>query len=284
MTTFAIGDIHGKYDCLQGLLDKVQFDPDNDTLWCTGDLVNRGKQSYQTLKFCQQLKEKFIMTLGNHDVSLLAFYHGYKSDKTPSSTTLKIFAAEDVDSIMQWLKSQPFLHIDHQLNTVLVHAGLPPYWSLSELESGALELQNFFSNSKQVGLFLEKKLMGNHPKVYGEVESDFDRYRYLINCFTRMRYLRSDGSLSFKHKGRPPVANRLPWFDFNIDESLQNYQILFGHWATLAYFPHLPQRVVHLDTACAYGGDLTAICLDGCPVRGFEASQLFHFNCKSTKK
>ena len=42
MAVYAIGDLQGCYDPLQRLLEAVDFDPPKDTLWLTGDLVNRG--------------------------------------------------------------------------------------------------------------------------------------------------------------------------------------------------------------------------------------------------
>jgi bis(5'-nucleosyl)-tetraphosphatase (symmetrical) len=42
MSTYLIGDVHGCYDELIALLEQVEFNPETDTLWLTGDLVARG--------------------------------------------------------------------------------------------------------------------------------------------------------------------------------------------------------------------------------------------------
>ena len=55
MATYVVGDIQGCYDELQRLLEHVRFDPAVDELWCSGDLVNRGGQSLETLRLLASL-------------------------------------------------------------------------------------------------------------------------------------------------------------------------------------------------------------------------------------
>ena len=55
MANCFVGDIQGCYDDLRRLLDLAEFDFDNDTLWLCGDLVARGPDSLNTLRFVKSL-------------------------------------------------------------------------------------------------------------------------------------------------------------------------------------------------------------------------------------
>ncbi len=66
---FAVGDIHGMYSMLEDMLDRVQFDPDRDRLFCVGDLIDRGPESDRTLEFLAY--EWFHAVQGNHERMLI---------------------------------------------------------------------------------------------------------------------------------------------------------------------------------------------------------------------
>ncbi len=72
MAHYAIGDIQGCFDELTALLGKIGFNHGTDTLWLTGDIVNRGPKSLETLQFCIRHENSVQIVLGNHDLHLLA--------------------------------------------------------------------------------------------------------------------------------------------------------------------------------------------------------------------
>lgn len=51
MATYAVGDLQGRLQPLKCLLERVRFDPAVDRLWLVGDLVNRGPESLETLRY-----------------------------------------------------------------------------------------------------------------------------------------------------------------------------------------------------------------------------------------
>ena len=72
MATWAIGDIHGCWQTLQRLLERIEWNTSTDRLWLVGDLVNRGPKSLQTLRTVKSMGANATVVLGNHDLHLLA--------------------------------------------------------------------------------------------------------------------------------------------------------------------------------------------------------------------
>lgn len=63
--TFVVGDIHGCYYLLIEELSKIKFDFDKDLLIGTGDLIDRGQHSLDSLKLLY--KKWFVTVKGNHE-------------------------------------------------------------------------------------------------------------------------------------------------------------------------------------------------------------------------
>ena len=72
MATYAVGDIQGCLDEFLELLELIQFDKAKDKIWLTGDLVNRGPDSLETLREIKAMGQSVISVLGNHDLYLIA--------------------------------------------------------------------------------------------------------------------------------------------------------------------------------------------------------------------
>ena len=129
MSTYLIGDVHGCYDELIALLEQVEFNPETDTLWLTGDLVARGPGSLEVLRFVKQLGDSVRIVLGNHDLHLLAVFAGISRNK-PKDRLKSLLEAPDADDLLNWLRRQPMMQIDEEKKLVMAHAGITPQWDL----------------------------------------------------------------------------------------------------------------------------------------------------------
>src|SRR5689334_18613961 len=128
MTTWAIGDIQGCHDELRALVAQLGFRADRDQLWFTGDLVNRGPGSLETLRYVRSLGDSAITVLGNHDLHLLAVAFATKRKIKSADTIEDVLGAPDRDALLEWLLTRPLAHLDTARRTLLVHAGLVPQW------------------------------------------------------------------------------------------------------------------------------------------------------------
>jgi len=131
MTIYAIGDIHGCSKPFDDILEKINFDLNHDQLWLVGDLVNRGKNSLKVIKKIISLKDNVKAVLGNHDLYLLSVLAEITKLNTKDSFD-NIIQSPDRELITNWLRGLPLIHWDKQLNKVLVHAGIPPKWTINK--------------------------------------------------------------------------------------------------------------------------------------------------------
>ncbi|WP_315709271.1 bis(5'-nucleosyl)-tetraphosphatase (symmetrical) ApaH [Brenneria uluponensis] len=256
MATYLVGDVHGCYVELKALLAQVSFDPTQDTLWLTGDLVARGPDSLDVLRYVRSLGSAARMVLGNHDLHLLAVYAGISRNK-PKDRLTALLSAPDVDELINWLRRQPVLQIDEERKLIMTHAGITPQWDLATTLMCAREVESILS-SDSYPLFLDA-MYGDMPNHWSPELSGLSRLRFSINVFTRMRYCFSGGQLDMLYKEPPTQAPSLlkPWFDMPGPVSSE-YSIAFGHWASLKG-KWTPDGIYALDTGCCWGETLTLL-------------------------
>ena len=138
---YVIGDIHGCYEPLMRLLDKINFNESQDSLWFCGDFINRGPDALAVLRFVSSLEQKPRVVLGNHDLHFLAVYYGAKKRDPHFDSLDPILNAPDVDALATWLVSQPLAIYEASFNVLLTHAGICPAWSVENTLSYAAEVE-----------------------------------------------------------------------------------------------------------------------------------------------
>lgn len=269
--TYAIGDVQGCFDDLLRLLDMLDYDPAQDRLWFAGDLVNRGPNSLELLRFVRALNSSAISVLGNHDLYLLAAAAGAVKIRE-KDTIAEILEAPDCEELLFWLRHQPLLHQDSTLGYAMVHAGLPPQWGLEQARSCAHEIEAVLQNFDYEDFFAH--MCGEKPLQWREDLKGWERLRFIVNCFTQLRYCDRNGRLDLAGQRRNTSGTKrsMPWF-LVPKRASKGVRILFGHWAKLDDKPPKKQRVYPLDTGCANGGRFTAFRL--------EDARYFRVRCKN---
>lgn len=256
MSIYAIGDVQGCYDPLRRLLDHLQFDPARDTLWFAGDIVNRGPQSLEVLRFIKSLGNRQQMVLGNHDLHLLAVASGHHPGWS-EDTLQSVLTAPDRDELLLWLAKQPLLHEDTKQGYVMVHAGVAPSWNLATAKKLAKEVE-IILQSEKAGEFYQH-MYGNEPTQWQDTLTGYDRLRCIVNYFTRARFCDSKGNLELKNTGgmRQNATELTPWFQV-ANRLTSKVNIIFGHWAALGGVTNTPHAYA-IDTGCVWGFTLTAM-------------------------
>lgn len=257
MSDYAIGDIQGCYDSLMRLLEHLQFNDRQDRLWFVGDLVNRGPDSLKVLRFIKQLPLTPFITLGNHDLHLLNVLFCAPYQPNAKDTFLDVLKAYDGEELGHWLRCQSILIYDSNLNMVMSHAGIPPFWSLEEALVRAKSLENKLRSPDFV-IFL-KQMYGNKPSYWSDDLAEIDQLRLTVNAFTRMRFCDATGSLKLDYKGTIQQAppGYIPWFKVENRKAIP-VDMVFGHWAALQN-KHPAPGLYAIDSGCVWGGPLTAL-------------------------
>lgn len=264
MALYLIGDVQGCDEALGRLLDTVGFSPSRDRLVVLGDLVNRGPDSLAALRRLMALEHSAQCLLGNHDLHLLAVAQGVR--KPHRSDTLDgILGAPDRGALLDWIRQRPLALMEH--GWLLVHAGVLPQWS----DTDALELAH------EVEMVLQgpdwsdflHRMYGNTPARWQATLSGADRWRVIVNAFTRLRFCSAQGEMEFATKSAAamPPPGFVPWYAVP-GRRTATVPVAFGHWSTLGRLRE--PRLLALDTGCVWGGCLSAARIDADGLECFE--------------
>lgn len=225
-----VGDIHGCAREFERLLGEIRFDARQDELWALGDLINTGPHSLETLRLWRDIGGRGL--LGNHDVYALLAYSGRLERK--HDTLDALFAADDVDLLLQALRALPVLvRLPPQglgPDAWIVHAGIHPDWE--DLDATSQRL-------------------ASRPHDDDWLASDAVAFATRARCCTKK------GKMA-RHTGLPsecPGKSR-PWDALYAGDTL----VVHGHWARRGHYRG--SRTMSLDSGCVYGGALTAWCQD----------------------
>jgi bis(5'-nucleosyl)-tetraphosphatase (symmetrical) len=252
---YAIGDVQGCWRSLSALLSAINYRPGLDRIWLCGDLVNRGPQSLEVLRWAMGQGDGVVSVLGNHDLHLLARAAGVRRAR-PRDTLDDVLSAPDRGALIEWLRARPLLH--REGDDLLVHAGLLPAWSAADAEAQARDVEATLRGPRWTDL------LGDWKRAPAEWRDDLaagPRRALAVSAFSTLRCVSDSGAIDRDFNGAPADAppGLVPWFDHPARRS-RDVRVVCGHWAALGLL--LRPDVAALDTGCVWGNVLTALRLD----------------------
>ena len=113
----AVSDIHGCFYSFMNLLEKCEYQEENDILVCIGDYIDRGKNSYELLEYLIDLqkrvgKEKCVCLLGNHEDMAMYDIESWRIPQNGSSKTRKslIKNGKRIKDYYWWFSELPIIY------------------------------------------------------------------------------------------------------------------------------------------------------------------------------
>ena len=190
---FALGDIHGRFDRLSSVFNKINFDAEKDFLIMLGDYIDRGTENLHCLQWAMKMSEfkNVVVLRGNHEQMMLYYYLMGTFESTVWLPNGGNLTKAEID---EWCKTDPdflqkalkFIYnrpLYHQMKIndkdyIFVHAGLKPNVPLeNQTEESLLWIRDEFYNEYN-GEY--EVICGHTPTPYlGTLEGMEDRDPYL---------------------------------------------------------------------------------------------------------
>lgn len=131
-----IGDIHGCYDELQLLLEKINFTK-SDTLTLVGDVINKGPKNLDVLNFIKSNQSQVRAIKGNHELKFIEYCEDSENTVLKKNfENVKKQLGKQLKEWIEYIKSWP-LYIESD-DYIVVHAGFPPNTPLKKVHPNIL--------------------------------------------------------------------------------------------------------------------------------------------------
>lgn len=256
MTDFVIGDVHGCLNTLKHLCDQLQLSQ-GDRVYFLGDLVGKNNNDWGVLGFLNEIPAPQVI-LGNHDLSFLYTYHQKWIDNALSDHQMQAYQRLQGGALAKW---------EPNTDSLMVHAGIWPGWSLATTLSLAAEVEAILRDPELCKQYFTV-FYGNENEWHQGLVG-WQRVRCLINVFTRMRMINQQAQMDFSYTGPMISTNEttldsipddlIPWFSTRNEWPCR--RIIFGHWAML-HGETGRKDIINCDGGCTYGGQLIGMRLD----------------------
>jgi serine/threonine protein phosphatase 1 len=178
---FVIGDIHGQAKAFRALLKRVNFDYEKDVLISLGDVIDRGKDSFEAVEEMLKVKN-LVFCKGNHDQWMIDYLNTGKPDPVwlVNGGDKTLASYKDYGGIPQshkdfFLNAKPFHKED---GMVFVHAGFDTNTTITvQPEDVILWLREFVREwmDKGIKTHYKRVFVGHTPTWEWDVATPYSK-------------------------------------------------------------------------------------------------------------
>lgn len=159
--TFVIGDIHGCFDELVELTEKIGL-KDSDLLISLGDIVDRGGKSKEVYQYFVSRPNSKVL-IGNHERKHINGVLSYAQE------IVKVQFEQDYQSFLSWLRTLDYYYETEE--AIIVHAGFEHDKSLKEQKDevlcGSTSGERYLEKKYQPETYWREYYQGVKPIIYG---------------------------------------------------------------------------------------------------------------------
>jgi len=242
---FVVGDLHGCYDSLIGLLKYVKFNPSIDRLFSTGDVTDRGPKPLESIGLLH--KKWFFSVLGNHEEILLNKLNMIRNNQIQSFSNQELDFLNKVKIYEKNILDLPLIYeVEHLIHgkVYITHAEILPEHLMTNFEdhdnSWSIEYNKTidamlkFDFTTQLESFFAKQSI--HQNLSQNLSQKIIWSRKIVNKFY-------NNNKQFIEKGN---------FSFLKENKFsQNLKIFCGH--NIVPFPMKIGQQYYVDTGAALG-------------------------------
>lgn len=156
MSTYVISDIHGCYDEFLRMLDKIGFS-DTDRLILAGDYIDRGRQSFEMLKWIEDVPQNVHLLRGNHEEEFVAYISLMcqidKKEELHTDNTSNADAITLYETVKYFIKSKgisvSYFDVYGTIGSLLVNFGIT-----------LADLRRWADKVREMPFYYEEKICG----------------------------------------------------------------------------------------------------------------------------
>ncbi|KAH7316602.1 Metallo-dependent phosphatase-like protein [Stachybotrys elegans] len=254
-----VGDIHGMYDELNELLNKVDFNPDTDHLVATGDMISKGPDSSAVVALLMELDASAVR--GNHENNVLLAWAQANGVRTDTKAKEKHLATAKTLSMeqLEWLANRPLILSVTPLPILIVHGGLVPGLTLVKQDSWAI--MNMRS------LLMDTGAHKHQSKARGDASDSEHSNSPRDSTISKKRAKSKPEPAQVDYTVGIPSSSRngVMWADAwnhhqKFVKDIERRTVIYGHDAKSGL--RQGDYTVGLDSDCAGGGALTAMIIN----------------------